>query len=86
MRQPAENDVCDGCQKRPCVCETVVLPTAEKDVICPCGHSITRHSPEWGCDAYVPPKIGGSGACCTRSPAAVVASVIPPAEKGQADA
>lgn len=27
----AENDVCDGCQKRPCVCETVVLPTVDKD-------------------------------------------------------
>ena len=23
--------VCDGCQQRPCVCETVVLPSAEKD-------------------------------------------------------
>lgn len=28
----AEKDVCDGCQKRPCVCETVVLPSAEKDL------------------------------------------------------
>ena len=34
--ESAEKDVCDGCQKRPCVCETVVLPNAEKDA--PCSH------------------------------------------------
>jgi hypothetical protein len=42
---------------------------------CPCGHSIERHG-EWGCAAYVPPKIGGSPTCCTRTPAEVFAARV----------
>lgn len=49
-----------------------------EDVLCSCGHSVTRHSPKWGCDAYVAPKIGGSGICCTRTPAQILALRLPP--------
>lgn len=57
--------------------------TVDAEPDCPrCSHGIDRHGPD-GCEAYVPPRIGGSGICCALTPADLRTSAVVPAPEGE---
>lgn len=83
MSQSAEKGVCDGCQKRPCVCETVVLPTVENDAL---ADALERHDTLGGrctCGATLPAWRLDTPRWFAEHLASVARSVLPPGSDPQ---